>query len=159
MQPLVFLLFVAVINVGVCQECAKYWTHSEGNCYAYGEVAVTWGNAQGICQTLGSTLVEVQTHAVHLFLAEHAWGTISTKCIWLGGNDIFHEGAWQWSSGSNDFNSFTKWNIKEPNDARNDEDCLSMEKKYDYKWNDKNCNKQCSFVCAKPALVAPTNST
>ncbi|BFZ08877.1 hypothetical protein BsWGS_11916 [Bradybaena similaris] len=152
MQALVFFLFVAVINVGVCRlpRCDQNWQKSQEDiCYGYGDTAVSWGNARTACQTWSATLAEVPTIAVSNFLfaiARSKWH----DCVWLGGNDIDEEGDWEWSSGSN-VDTFTNWYTDEPNNSGSGEDCLGMSRVYNYTWNDGDCNYRCNFICTKLA--------
>ncbi|BFZ08875.1 hypothetical protein BsWGS_11915 [Bradybaena similaris] len=150
MQLVYFSVFVAVINVGVCQECPQDWLHFQGHCYGYGDTAVSWGNAQAICQSQGATLAEIPTLEVNNFLSTIARNK-RDNCVWLGGNDIFHEGVWEWSSRRNTFYSFRNWKNGEPNNNNNDEDCLNMFKRHNYFWNDESCNTNCNFICAAVA--------
>ncbi|BFZ08889.1 hypothetical protein BsWGS_11928 [Bradybaena similaris] len=151
MQAPVFLLFVAVINLGVCQECAEDWQQFQGNCYRYGGTTVSWGEAQAICQSQGARLAEIPTFKVNNFVLTLVKPKKDT-CVWLGGYDIFNEGAWEWSSRRRDFNSFTNWHSGEPNNNNNDQDCLQMHNQYNYKWDDGSCNEKCNFICAAPVI-------
>ncbi|BFZ09028.1 hypothetical protein BsWGS_12067 [Bradybaena similaris] len=150
MQPLVFLLFVAVINVGVCQppHCDIGWIFYEHICYSYGEQAVSWAKAQAICETHGATLAEVPSIDVSHYLMNMAWSNWH-HCVWLGGNDKEKEGVWVWTSKSYAFNSFKQWHSIEPTALNPDEDCLSMHYPYNYYWNDGNCFAKCNYICAK----------
>ncbi|BFZ08891.1 hypothetical protein BsWGS_11930 [Bradybaena similaris] len=103
-----------------------------------------------MCQSQRATLAEIRTLAVNNFLSKLARNK-RDYCVWLGGYDIFHEGVWEWSSGRNDFISFTNWHSGEPNNNNNDEDCLNMYEPLNYNWNDESCDNKCNFICAAPA--------
>ncbi|BFZ08890.1 hypothetical protein BsWGS_11929 [Bradybaena similaris] len=148
MQPLVFLLFVAVINFGVCQQptCDPGWEQHEGYCYYYGGAAVSYGEAMAICRAQGS-LAEIPTLGINDFLTPIA-RRHGDSCVWVGGTDILIEGVFQWASGANAFN-FTNWGNGEPS-HNNGQDCLQLFRDYNYKWDDTVCTKNCYFFCEQP---------
>ncbi|BFZ08886.1 hypothetical protein BsWGS_11925 [Bradybaena similaris] len=151
MQPLVFLLFVAVINVGVCQKstCDVNWHFYEDTCLLYEPGGLPWREARAVCKYLDATLVEIRTHDVNNVMTGYADG-FNSECVWLGGNDLFEEGDWKWE-GSRTQLSFTNWHRGKPNKGDNDEDCLSMSRDLGYLWSDRNCDYKCSFICTKRA--------
>ncbi|BFZ08885.1 hypothetical protein BsWGS_11924 [Bradybaena similaris] len=158
MQPLVFFFVVAAINVGVCQKCALNWQLFQGQCYRYGDTAVSWFDAQVICQSQGGRLAEIPSFAANDFLTTIARHK-RDLCVWFGGSDIIQEGVWEWSSGLNSFYSFRNWHSGEPNSDKNtEEDCLNMLQPLNYNWNDAPCNFNCNFICTKPAREAPSHA-
>ncbi|BFZ08883.1 hypothetical protein BsWGS_11922 [Bradybaena similaris] len=156
MKSLVFLLFVAVIKVGVCQQltCGEDWQYFEGNCYRYRIEQIDWRHARANCNYWGSILAEVPSESVSHFLMDFSRNktagiTIYNACVWLGGNDLAQEGVWKWDSGSFPFN-FTNWLTSEPYNVGFD--CLCMNKDNQYKWNDQHCSSTygSGYICAKP---------
>ncbi|BFZ08882.1 hypothetical protein BsWGS_11921 [Bradybaena similaris] len=152
MQPLVFLLFAAVINAGVCFEptCDHGWRYKLGNCYSFEAEAITWKKAVVECQNKTAILAEASSESVSNHLMDLARSNSHT-CVWLGGCDLIAEGVWEWASSRTAFN-FTNWASGEPNNKNNGiEDCLCMSPEHELKWNNANCNYHCSYICAKPA--------
>ncbi|BFZ08879.1 hypothetical protein BsWGS_11917 [Bradybaena similaris] len=148
MQPLVFLLLVAVVNVGVCQgSCFHGWVLSDNYCYGFGGTAVAWGDAQAICQAYGASLAEIPASSVQNFLLKIARKE-KDNCYWLGGSDIFREADWRWSSRRDFFSRYKNFFRHEPTNYPN-EHCLCMVKTFNYKWGDQDCNVNCNFICAK----------
>ncbi|BFZ09080.1 hypothetical protein BsWGS_12119 [Bradybaena similaris] len=149
MQPLVFL-FVAVITVGVCQEygCAPGWIYFDyyQHCYGYGSTAASWAEAQAICQSQGTTMADVPELGANNFLMVIARNK-GDECVWLDASDIFKEGVWRWSSRYIAFD-FTNWYSGEPSNGTDDEDCLNMNREYNYTWSDANCHTKCNFICS-----------
>ncbi|BFZ08881.1 hypothetical protein BsWGS_11919 [Bradybaena similaris] len=142
----------------VCQPecCFDDWIDHDGYCFGYGGSAVSWGEAHAICQSQGYTLAEASNYRFNKFFAWLATNK-SANCVWLGGSDIFQEGYWEWSSSHQNF-KFTDWRNREPNNGKNDEDCLYIERPFNRGWNDGNCNNKCSFICAAPYQILPTSS-
>ncbi|BFZ08887.1 hypothetical protein BsWGS_11926 [Bradybaena similaris] len=158
MQPRVFLLFVAVINVGVCLDldgfCSNGWKYFEGICYFYGNTNVTWEEAKAKCQSLDSTLAEVPSEDVNVFLGSKIVYPHydDCACAWLGGNDFSEEGTFKWASGVTPF-SFTYWWGGEPNNAEGGQDCLQLLKRYNYMWDDTDCHKTCNYICQRKVSI------
>ena len=74
--------------------------------------------------------------------------SLHSSAIWLGYNDIDHEGTFVWSDGSPD--TFQKWYRGEPNNAGGGEDCAyTRGGKSSSTWNDLGCveTQRKPFVC------------
>ena len=69
--------------------------------------------------------------------------------MWIGANDHDKEGQYRWVSDDSRV-SFTKWDKKQPDDARNNEDCVEIwTRSNGYKWNDRICSASLNFMCEK----------
>ncbi|XP_075996316.1 C-type isolectin Sp-CL4-like [Genypterus blacodes] len=65
---------------------------------------------------------------------------------WVGGVRTAN-GKFGWVDGSN-FPSFTRWTPHQPDNARNQENCLEMNYNVWGHWNDLNCGHKRRFVCS-----------
>ena len=68
------------------------------------------------------------------------------KYIWLGLNDIAKEGSFVWDS-TQQPPSFTDWEKREPNNQRNNEDCVMHMFKSGEEWNDATCTLEMRSIC------------
>jgi hypothetical protein len=143
----VTLLVTLALGFALGHECLQDWIYHEGSCYSFGKTAVTWADAQTICQLSGANLAKIETEGEHNFLANLSRNHNTATYIWLGASDIFYEGHWIWSNGHETFSNYTNWGPEEPNDTENDEDCLSLNRDKAYKWNDMRCNRDANFIC------------
>ena len=118
-------------------------------CYAYAHESKTWTDAETVCRALGGFLPEVFSREQNEFLrgiaAQH--GGLS---IWIGGNDIFVEGQWFWSTSGNPIRNFTDWYPTQPDNYSPDgyatENCLEINGNQ-FHWNDALCDARQPFIC------------
>ena len=76
----------------------------------------------------------------------------SATDYWLGGRDDVIEGTWQWSSTDSVF-TYNDWYPGEPSNSYNGEDCLELNARFHWKWNDSNCTIAQPFICEKRYAV------
>lgn len=129
------------------QECPDGWKEFKGKCYKYMDIAKTWADAEAVCnnQTLDGVqghLASVHSEEENVFVA-----SLANEESWIGGHDIYKDGHWAWSDGS-PFD-YQNWNVGEPNNYENDEDCLEIHHSSTYgkDWNDEWCSDKLNFVC------------
>ncbi|OWF40329.1 C-type lectin domain family 3 member A [Mizuhopecten yessoensis] len=71
--------------------------------------------------------------------------------FWIAGNDILEEGHWQWASGKPV--TFANWDDDQPDnggDHDNNEHCMEVKQKDQWKWNDQECQEYRFFICEMP---------
>ena len=73
---------------------------------------------------------------------------VSATDYWIGGRDDVIEGTWQWSSTDSVF-TYNDWFPGEPSNSYNAEDCLELNARFHWKWNDSNCTIAQPFICEK----------
>lgn len=60
--------------------------------------------------------------------------------LWIGLNDLFNEGQWQWEF--DEAMTYTHWLPNQPDNRNNNENCVSLEYRYSqFGWNDFDCAK------------------
>ena len=79
------------------------------------------------------------------------FGTVQ---ITIGATDGQDEGNWRWEGGDSFWidpavvpGRYANWDLDEPNDAYNDEDCGVM--RSDGEWNDDDCVTAYAFACRR----------
>ena len=102
-------------------------------------------DAKAQCESDGSFLAIPRSEAESDFIAD----LIPNEHIWIGINDIEHEGRYMDVHGSHI--SYTNWANGQPDNYQHnplDEDGM-MIRKEDKKWNDYNVSYNLKFVCSK----------
>ena len=71
----------------------------------------------------------------------------SNEYVWIGCNDIAHEGRFVWSH-NNQVVTYSKWYKGEPNNNGNEDCCHTL--KNSGAWNDLKCDSRLdAFICKK----------
>ena len=123
--------------------CEPGWTYFKGFCYLTSKTCQNWTTARDTCRQENAFLVEVQNNEENVFLQHLHNG----KKSWLGFNDIFTEGSFNWVDDGT--GNFTAWAKNQPNNFR-DEDCVhALGVEYKYKWNDVKCSDCHQYTCKK----------
>ncbi|KAM9444545.1 E-selectin isoform 2-T2 [Clarias gariepinus] len=133
-----FILLVASLS---------QWTGVEGWSYHRSEVTMDWAAARNWCREHYTDMVAIQNHdeIEHLNsilpqVAGYYWigiRKINSTWTWVGTNKPLTAEAENWAQG-------------EPNNGRNNEDCVEIyiKRKHDAgKWNDESCKKQKTALC------------
>ncbi|XP_021374606.1 perlucin-like [Mizuhopecten yessoensis] len=153
--PAQFCIFILLVKlVAVCAECPDGFTRHGTSCYTVPHVKADWSQATVVCKELGAHLVEfedaTEERFVHGFLSLH-WRAYSPPEFWIAGNDILEEGHWQWASGKPV--TFANWDDDQPDnggDHDNNEHCMEVKQKDQWKWNDQECQEYRFFICEMP---------
>ena len=121
---------------------------------------MTWENSRTFCNDIGSNLASI--HSETDFIEAKALCDGYAGC-WIGLNDNKTEGIWQWDDKSiTDYgfknNSNTSptigiypWSTDEPNNYNENEDCVHLDKNWDYEWNDLSCSGLQNPICNHPS--------
>ena len=116
---------------------------------------INWTNAESYCQsTYGTHLATITSSIDNAYARIAATNAgIEDAAIWIGYNDIEHEGNFTWIDGSGEGN-YTNWNTGEPNNS-GEQDCTQL-KGYLNTWDDAFCSSTRWFVCNAPGNTAFT---
>jgi hypothetical protein len=117
-----------------------------------------WPTAEKTCQENNGHLVHIQSFGENGRALEECNGQ---RC-WMGLNDQYREGDWQFSDGTALGLGFVNWVPGEPDDTMypdgTDEDCAYMHgNQYPSpakagKWGDHQCQEKMAFLCSIPIL-------
>ena len=66
--------------------------------------------------------------------------------IWIGIDDISLEGTYTYASDGKSL-TYTNWNIGQPNNSGNNEDCVFLLNQHELKWGDAPCSTKKFFIC------------
>ena len=112
----------------------EYNNHS----YAICSPAVTWEQAQDVCEANGYYLAVMNDQA------EQNWLTsVTNSDYWIGYSDQDEEGQWEWYG---DSANFSYWQSGQP-DNSGDEDCAVFRWWGDGRWNDWPCGNTRKYIC------------
>lgn len=126
-----------ITGATISSNCKPGFVEFRSACYGKTSDPMEWTMALAYCQgCFGGDLASVADKDENQFLANTLLGS---DTVFLGGNDIFSEGDWEWTDGTKW--GFTNWKKGEPNNDGGGEHCLEMrpyEKGYWKKgdWND-----------------------
>ena len=81
-----------------------------------GNSDLTWQEAESSAQSLGGHLVTINDAVENHWIVDN----FGTEAIWIGLNDVDHEGVFQWSSGEEV--TYTSWADFEPNNYLGNQD-------------------------------------
>lgn len=108
----------------------------------------TWAKVKALCESIDAYLVEIES------LEENKWILVNivhqhfiSGKVWIGGSDQINEKDLIWSNSGNKI-TFNQWSPHEPNDFKDNEDCIEMYAS-NGKWNDMSCGSTNPFVCEK----------
>ena len=119
------------------------WQEFNDHCYKFIPTKKAWPDAKMQCESQGSYLVTVHSHAENDF----ALSLISAvgANTWLGGNDKAKDGTWIWEDGKA-WGGYTAWGATEPNGGDN-EQCLELWYHTNGTWNDVSCAHLNTVMC------------
>lgn len=108
-------------------------------------LALNWFDAVNQCTRLGGHLASLVTEDELKVISQK----LKKPFYWIDVNDLGKEGEYvSLRSGRNP--KFLKWMSGEPNNARNEEDCVEL-RRYNvvYAMNDDACGKSKNYICEK----------
>ena len=62
------------------------------------------------------------------------------KNYWIGLSDLAYEGKFEWQHSLTPLGEYTNWSSNQPDNAQGDEDCIMIWGRYNWSWNDFNCD-------------------
>ncbi|XP_018609393.1 L-selectin isoform X2 [Scleropages formosus] len=146
---LVFVKWVIIISYDVSLfESILGWT------YHYSNNTMTWNKAENYCQTYFTNLMVIQNLAENHNLTENL--PQKDKYYWIGLRKV--NSSWTWT-GTNETLQHESWAINEPNNVKDNEDCVELyvnQGNNRGKWNDEKCNSPKYALCYKAQCDATT---
>ncbi|XP_033624558.1 macrophage mannose receptor 1-like [Asterias rubens] len=135
----------------VCQRpvvlCPDGWTLYKGLCYKLMPDQKTWNDARLTCQSTQGDLAKITSSELNSWLATKVGGAGGEHYIGL--HDLSNEGRFSWTDGSSLDQSLTSlWDVSEPNNFGNGEDCVVL--KDNALWNDLDCTALRPYICVRP---------
>jgi hypothetical protein len=129
--------------------------------YLICSTALTWNDARNVCRAHGFDLASVDDYAEDTELWSHGQIELEGRAFHLGGTDADHEGFWRWvdsgtelwrgdSNGTDLPDIWANWQEGSPDDAFENEDCLSMSQNAMFPaWSDGSCAIRAPFICER----------
>ncbi|XP_013123276.1 ladderlectin-like [Oreochromis niloticus] len=118
--------------------CPCGWTEYYDQCFFYVSEALAWVDAQRKCESMNANLASVHSLEEYQLLQRVIFdATKASERTWIGGFDGQREGYWFWIDGTRF--QYTNWCKSEPNNHRDNEQCMEMNFSGDKCMNDQNC--------------------
>ncbi|XP_038650594.1 P-selectin-like isoform X1 [Scyliorhinus canicula] len=138
-----FLVLVVVICESLILQGVLGWT------YHYQNRTMTWNRTRRFCKNNYTDMVAIQNMEENKYLDEYLPKTGTH--VWIGLRKI--QNNWTWIGTNRVLEDFVKnWAPGEPNNGRNNEDCVEMYIKrisHTGQWNDESCRKKKRPLCYK----------
>ncbi|XP_042191371.1 lectin-like [Callorhinchus milii] len=138
-------------ETGICKgPCLEGFVSYNGICSKYIHEKINWIDAELFCQNLakGGHLASVHCPLENLFLSAliqisyHHADTMT----WIGASDCYKEGTFLWLDGSRMDHS--EWYYNQPDDGKQKENCVMMNKNKNGLWFDADCSQEYNFICS-----------
>ncbi|XP_026210251.1 C-type mannose receptor 2, partial [Anabas testudineus] len=139
------LLGLAALLVCVQCQCQSGWREYENKCYFFSTDNKSWMEANAFCLGQNSNLMSIQDIHERLWVRTQ----INKEIYWIGLNDQFVEGIWEWSDGSPFIEYLSYWMQGQPDNWGDEpgEDCGQVVGSSLGQWNDENCNVKRKYIC------------
>ena len=109
--------------------------------------AVTWNDAQQVCESLNSNLTSIHSAAESDFILGQV-RSADTNEFWIGFTDRANEGSFEWVDGSDV--TYTNWIEGQPDDLQSNQDCGIFVLNWNFGWDDDTCSSHTSrYICRK----------
>ena len=80
--------------------------------------------------------------------------------LWLAGTNSHHEGCWLWGAPYISKITEGNWNENQPNNIYNNQHCLTANKNFSWRFDDRPCTEENHYLCKRTVStvthVAPT---
>ncbi|XP_052776852.1 brevican core protein-like isoform X2 [Mya arenaria] len=131
-----------------CPEtCLPGWTQHGQICYHLSTEKENWPGAESICRMFGGTLAEARTTAERDYITSVV--KHHSRKYWIGLNDLSLEDEWRWI-GSGKLAVATLWYPGQPDNDKNNENCVYTDGSHDGKWIDEQCPDHFNYyICEK----------
>lgn len=155
---LILLTCLLMTSLSHGASCPTGWTIRDTGCFQFGTSPASWSQAQAACRAMDAAahLAEVKTPGLDTYLRQYA-SARNYQGVWLGA--MRSNGRFNWISGSPLAMSYENWAPSEPTGlnprTRVPENCLSMWRDLQYRWNDEACTTLLNYVCETPATACP----
>ena len=108
--------------------------------------ALSWSDANTACLAAGLQFASVHSEAENALLVTAAAG----NSVWIGGTDKDSEDTWTWSPSGTPL-LYTNWAVGQPDNYRNNQDCLAFNYRSPGLWDDATCTLEKKYVCQNAA--------
>ena len=135
-------------KLGQAVVCDDQWDRFLDHCYYFSSEKKTWDQAMEYCQNNNGSLLEIDSNEEIQFIL----GTSRAEnYLWVGAHDRVLEGQFIWQTSKRTVHQ-DLWYENEPNNSRDNEDCVEIYKHRKGKLNDKTCSRISNFVCEKQIM-------
>ncbi|KAG2465938.1 MRC1 protein, partial [Polypterus senegalus] len=147
-----------------CYVCPQNWMLFNSKCYLFSSNKLTWTDGLDGCKAEGAHLVIIESEEEQTFLLNEMSKQSSQKPYWIGLNDIVTEGQFFWVDNKRLDRSKSFWGVNwdgfmEPDNWRNQEDCVQIQKNATASgWYDACCSQTNNVICEKAAEGIALNS-
>ena len=133
--------------------CDNDWLSNEQYCYFISSNKVVWNDAVTACQTMGASLVQIESETEDVFIVERLeilhGNTAVNFHYWTNGNDKNVQYQWEWGHpGGQAIEGYMNWGAVDPNGGSN-EDCVALYGYMGFKWVDIQCSSLLYYICEK----------
>ncbi|XP_049591453.1 ladderlectin [Syngnathus scovelli] len=137
--------WAASVKMGL--RCPAGWTQLDTRCFIFQNEPFRFRTAETICNILGGNLVSIHNELENEVVRQVILaGAGSFERSWIGLYDRIEDGDYLWTDGSEV--DFFDWATNRPTMNAN-QDCVEINFQTNNQWNDRGCNGQLPFVCAK----------
>lgn len=115
--------------------------------YTYSRETMSWTDAKAWCENRSSWLMVIPNKTHNDYLKDNL-PQQHKMYYWIGLRKT--QGNWTWQGTAQRLEDGGSWADKEPNNKRQDEDCVEIyinNGTQNGKWNDENCNKKKHALC------------
>ncbi|XP_071960017.1 C-type lectin-like [Antedon mediterranea] len=151
-----FILVASLVQRSTTGLCLSLWYPVGYNCYRVFEESLNWMDSLQVCKEHGASLATINDEAENTLVGGGLCSGSGNNNLWIGFNDIEHEGVWQWTTNSEEDSNFQNWASHQPNNFNGaafdkyNADCATIKCSNSHFWNDRNCvDIYYSFVCEK----------
>ncbi|XP_039608770.1 C-type lectin domain family 4 member E-like [Polypterus senegalus] len=137
--------------------CPQSWMLFNSKCYLFSSNMLTWAEGLDGCRQNGAHLVIIESEQEQAFLLNELSKQSPQKPYWIGLNDIATEGQFFWVDNKRLDPSKSFWGVnwdgsKEPDNWRNQEDCVQIQKTTTCSgWYDVRCSDINNVICEREA--------
>ncbi|XP_033756325.1 perlucin-like isoform X2 [Pecten maximus] len=157
MTLLVISALLLSVTTFCTADCPDGFSKHGGSCYKVVRIKATWAESDIYCHSAGADLATIETPEEQRFLEGHLAtnaGAYNPARFWFGGNDFAEEGTWVWLKSRTPISQgYTNWRHGALTTIDRNENCLELSDRYNWQWNDNNCDTHFFFVCEKFAYV------
>ena len=132
----------------IFSECSTGWTRFGDKCYKPFENALVFQDAEATCNLEGSNLASIHSDPENNFVQQMLE---NFEQVLIGANVPAESSRCSWNWTDQTAWSYTNWGPGQPNDDIN-EQCVSILRDRNSKWNDVRCSDAKRFVCKKVAV-------
>ena len=137
-----------ILYQGSCLTCPASYTRFENKCYKWHSGAASWQSARAVCQRDNVDLVSLNDHSFFEHVRQFA--NTNHSNLWVGANDLQHEGQWHWVNGAPVHAGMSGGWVKGQPDQDGDEDCGHLNPAHNWYMNDWKCTRRgLDFMCEK----------